>query len=157
MTARYDRQRVKNWKDTVPYNPHEFNYLIGNRLTRSRPRAIKLRTQPRSTGIALARGQDLHRHKLEGMPIDIRAEPICIATICIFGCSFVGNLASYAGCGNPLVVLFAVLIVGIILFELIHAIGDAAIRWAEAEIGHLKNQRATAREGQTFVAYQRQQ
>ncbi len=157
MTARYDRQRVKYWKDTVSYDPHEFNYLKGNRFTRSRPRAIKLRTQPRSTGIALAQGQDLHGHKLEGMPIDIRAEPICIVTICIFGCSFIGSLASYAGCGNPLVVLFAVLIVGIILFESIHAIGNAAIRRAEAKIGHLENQRATARDGQTFVAYQRQQ
>jgi hypothetical protein len=67
------------------------------------------------------------------MPIDIRAEPTCIATICIFGCSFVGNLALYAGCGNPLVVLFTVLIVGIILFESIHAIGSAANRRADAE------------------------
>jgi hypothetical protein len=81
------------------------------------------------------------------MPIDIRAEPFCIATICIFGCSFVGNLASYAGCGNPLLVLFAVLIVGIILFESIHAIRNVAIRRVEAEIGHLENQQAMAREG----------
>jgi hypothetical protein len=67
------------------------------------------------------------------MPIDIRSEPICIATICIFGCSFVGNLVAYAGCGNPLVVLFAVLILGVILFESIHAIGSAANRRADAE------------------------
>ncbi len=60
------------------------------------------------------------------MPIDIHSEPICIATICIFGCAFVGNLAAHAGCPNPLVVLFVVLIVGIILFALIHTIARIA-------------------------------
>jgi hypothetical protein len=62
------------------------------------------------------------------MPIDIHAEPICIAVISIFGCTFVGNLAAHTGCGNPLVVLFAVLTVGIILFKSIHAIGNMATR-----------------------------
>jgi hypothetical protein len=67
------------------------------------------------------------------MPIDIRSGPICIVMICIFGCSFVGNLVEYAGCGNPLMVLFAVLILGVILFELIHAIGSAANRRSDAK------------------------
>jgi hypothetical protein len=90
------------------------------------------------------------------MPIDIRAEPICIAVICIFGCTFVGNLAAHAGCGNPLVVLFAVLTMGIILFESIHAIRNMATRRAEAEFKSISNPRAPAREGQTVVAYHRQ-
>ena len=50
------------------------------------------------------------------MPIDIRSKPICIATICIatiriFGCIFVGNLAAYLGCSNLLVVYFVMLVV----------------------------------------------
>ncbi len=68
------------------------------------------------------------------MPIDIRSEPIYIGMICIFGCAFVGNLAAHAGCQNPLVVLFAVLIVGIIHFELIHAIASLADNQGEAMI-----------------------
>jgi hypothetical protein len=90
------------------------------------------------------------------MAIDIRTEPICIAVSFIFGCSFMGNLALYAGCGNPLVVLFAVLIVGIILVESIHAIGSTATRRAEAEFGSIASTRAPTREGNTFVTYHRQ-
>ncbi len=90
------------------------------------------------------------------MLIDIHAEPICIAVICIFGCTFVGNLAAHPGCGNPLVVLFAVLTMGIILFESIHAIRNTATRRAEAEFGSISNPRTPAREGQTVVAYHRQ-
>jgi hypothetical protein len=68
------------------------------------------------------------------MPIDIRSEPICIAMICIFGCAVVGNLAAHAGCQNPLVVLFVVLIVEIILLKLIHAIACLADNRGEAAI-----------------------
>jgi hypothetical protein len=41
---------------------------------------------------------------------------------------------SPTGCRNPLVVIFAVLVAGIILFESIHAIGSLANRWADAEL-----------------------
>ncbi len=74
------------------------------------------------------------KKKGEQMPIEIHSEPICIATICIFGCAFVGYLAAHAGCQKPLVVLFAVLIVGIILFKSIHAIARLADNRGEAAI-----------------------
>ncbi len=64
-----------------------------------------------------------------------------------------GNLASYVGCSNPLVVLFAVLIVGIILVESIHTIGSTATRQAEAEFRSIASTRAPTREGNTFITY----
>ena len=59
------------------------------------------------------------------MPIDIRSEPLSIATVCIFGCGLVGYLALIAG-PDPLVLLLAIITIAFTLFESIHTIGNLA-------------------------------
>ena len=56
------------------------------------------------------------------MPIDIRSEPLAIAMITIVGSAYVGHLAIYAGCLNPVIVLWSVTVITIILFYGIFAI-----------------------------------
>ncbi len=56
------------------------------------------------------------------MLIDIQSEPLAIATITIVGCTYVGHLAIYAGCLNPVIVLWLVTAIAIILFYGIFAI-----------------------------------
>ena len=56
------------------------------------------------------------------MPIDIRSEPLSIATICIFGCGLVGYLSICAG-PDPLVIVAALITIAFVLFESIHTIG----------------------------------
>jgi hypothetical protein len=60
-----------------------------------------------------------------GMPIDIRSEPLSIATICIFGCGLVGYLSLCAG-PNPLVIVAALITIAFTLFEAIHTMGNLA-------------------------------
>jgi hypothetical protein len=56
------------------------------------------------------------------MPIDIQSKPIAIATIPIIGCTFIGHLAIYAGCFNPLIVLWSITAIAILQFFAIHLI-----------------------------------
>jgi hypothetical protein len=56
------------------------------------------------------------------MPIDVQSELIAIATITIIGCAFIGHLAIYAGCQNPLIVLWLITAIATLLFFTIHLI-----------------------------------
>ncbi len=56
------------------------------------------------------------------MLIDIRLEPLGIAMTTIVGCAYVGHLVIYAGCLNPVIVLWLVTAIAIILFYGIFAI-----------------------------------
>ena len=38
------------------------------------------------------------------MPIDIQSEPLAITAITIVGWAYVGHLAIYAGCSNPVII-----------------------------------------------------
>jgi hypothetical protein len=50
------------------------------------------------------------------MLIDIRWEPLAIATITIVGCTYMGHLAIYAGCLNQIIVFWSIMAIAIILF-----------------------------------------
>ncbi len=50
------------------------------------------------------------------MPIDIRSEPLAIAAIRIISCAYVGHLATYTECLNPIIILWWVTAIAIILF-----------------------------------------
>jgi hypothetical protein len=56
------------------------------------------------------------------MPINIQSKLIAIATITIIECAFIGHLAIYIGCLNPLIVLWLVTAIATLLFFAIHLI-----------------------------------
>jgi hypothetical protein len=56
----------------------------------------------------------------DDMPINIQSKPIAIAAITIIGCAFISHLAIYAGCLNPLIVLWSIAAIATLLFFAIH-------------------------------------
>jgi hypothetical protein len=54
--------------------------------------------------------------------MDIQSKLIAIATIMIIGCAFIGHLAIYAGCLNPLILLWLITAIATLLFFVIYSI-----------------------------------
>jgi hypothetical protein len=62
------------------------------------------------------------RNQTNNMPIDIQSKPIAIAAITIIGCAFIGHLAIYAGCLNPLIRLWSITAIVTLVFFAIYLI-----------------------------------
>jgi hypothetical protein len=63
-------------------------------------------------------------NQFDDMPIYIPSKPIAIAAITIIGCMFIGYLAIYVGCFNPLIVLWLIMAITILSFFRIHLIAQ---------------------------------
>ena len=71
------------------------------------------------------------------MPIDVRSEPLSIATICIFGCCLVGYLSLLSG-PDPLVLAAGIITIGFFLLESIGAISNLGQARAAAELARAR-------------------
>ncbi len=66
-------------------------------------------------------------NRFNDMPIDIQSKPIAIAAIMIIGCAFIGHLAIYAGCLNPLIMLWSIRAIATLHFFAVHLIAHMSM------------------------------